>query len=105
MECSRVMYIDELRNYVSKLFENATEKSVIEQAAVVSSKIDELASQQKKQEEEYNKLLKDYKEVVIHSSFKPLNSSDEGAKLPNAKSSNLNDIFDDALNKFMQENK
>lgn len=63
--------LDELRNYVANLFEKATEKDVIEKAAIVSNKIDEISEEQKTSEENYNKLLKDYKDVVLHSSFKP----------------------------------
>lgn len=71
--------LEELKNYVSQLFDKATEKDVIEKAAVVSSKIDEIAAEQKSAEENYNQLLKDYKDVVLHSSFKPLNDRDTGA--------------------------
>lgn len=94
--------LEELRDYVSKLFESATEKGIIEQAAVVSSKIDEIASEQKKQEDDYSALLKDYKDVVIHSSFKPLDKSDTGAKLPSAGYQSLDNIFDDAITKAME---
>ena len=97
--------LDELKDYVSKLFENATEKDIIEKAAVVSSKIDEIASEQTKQQEEYNSLLKDYKEVVIHSSFKPANNADKGADIPSANSANLDSIIADALKKAMEKNK
>ena len=95
--------LDELKEYVTKLFENATEKSVIENAAVVSNKIDEIAQEQKRAQEDYNSLLKDYKEVVIHSSFKPANSADKGADIPNASSVNLDSIIADALKKAMEE--
>lgn len=97
--------LEELRDYVSKLFESATEKGIIEQAAVVSSKIDEIASEQKKQEDDYNALLKDYKDVVIHSSFKPLDKSDKGAALPAPSHQSFDSIFDDALSKWKEENK
>lgn len=97
--------LEELKQYVSKLFESATEKSIIEQSAVVSSKIDEIASEQKKQEDDYNALLKDYKDVVIHSSFKPLDKSDTGAKLPSAGYQSLDNIFDDAIKHAMEDNK
>lgn len=64
-------YIDELRKRVNSLFENATEKEIIEQAAIVSNQIDKIEEEQKTSQENYNKLLKDYKDVVLHSSFKP----------------------------------
>lgn len=95
--------LDELRDYVSKLFEKATEKETIERVAVVTSKIDEIEADTKASQDEYNKLLKDYKDVVIHSSFKPLNNSDRGADIPNANASNINDIFDAALKNAMEQ--
>lgn len=94
--------LDELRQYVTKLFENATAKETIEQAAVVSSKIDEIEADAKASEEDYNKLLKDYKDVVIHSSFKPLNNSDKGADSP-ITSFNADNAFEDALKSVMEQ--
>lgn len=72
---------EELRNYISQLFQASTDKAVIEKAAVVNNKIDELEAENKASQESYNKLLNDYKDVVLHSSFKPVNQSDKGADL------------------------
>lgn len=94
--------LDELREHVAKLFANATDKSVIEQAAVVSNKIDEIAVEQKQQTDDYSKLLNDYKDVVIHSSFKPLNSSDKGADIP-MTSFNETEAFESALKSVMEK--
>lgn len=74
---------DELRNFVSKLFEQATDKHIIEQVGAVTSKIDEIEQEQTAKQEEYNTLLKDYKDVVVHQSFKP-NKAETGATIPNA---------------------
>lgn len=95
--------LEELKDYVRKLFEKATEKDIIAKAAVVSSKIDEIAARQKQQEDEYNSLLKDYKEVVIHSSFKPANKADKGADIPSAGHQTLDNIFDDAIKHAMEK--
>ena len=94
------MKLDELKEQISRLFENATEKGIIEQAAVVSSKIDEIASEQKRQEEEYKSLLKDYKEVVIHSSFKPKQYGDTGADIPVAVW-DADKAFDEAIKSYL----
>ena len=72
---------EELRNYISQLFQASTDKAVIEKAAVVNNKIDELEAENKASQESYDKLLKDYKDVVLHSSFKPVNQTDKGADL------------------------
>ena len=72
---------EELRNYISQLFQASTDKTVIEKAAVVNNKIDELEAENKASKESYDKLLNDYKDVVLHSSFKPVNQADTGADL------------------------
>ena len=72
---------EELRNYISQLFQASTDKTVIEKAAVVNNKIDELEAENKASKESYDKLLNDYKDVVLHSSFKPVNQADKGADL------------------------
>lgn len=72
---------EELRNYISDLFKASTDKTVIEKAAVVTNKIDEIEAENKASQESYNKLLNDYKDVVLHSSFKPANQADKGADL------------------------
>lgn len=89
--------INELRDYISKLFEAATDKNAIEKAAVVSSKIDEIEAEQKASNESYEKLLKDYKDVVLHSSFKPLNSEDKGADGPSAQNFDANKMFEEVI--------
>lgn len=63
--------LDELRNYVAKLFENATDADIIKSVGAVTSKIDEISAEHEQKDKEYNDLLKDYKDVVIHSVVKP----------------------------------
>lgn len=87
--------LDELRNYVAKLFENATDQETIKQVGAVSSKIDEIASEQEKQENDYKSLLNDYKDVVIHQSYKPNKGSGDMADAPTAF--NAEDAFFKAI--------
>lgn len=94
--------LEDLRNYVSNLFESATEKDIIEKAAVVSSKIDEIEADTKASQDDYNKLLKDYKEVVIHSSFKPSSQHDTGADCPNTFFDE-NKSFEEALKSVLDK--
>lgn len=94
--------LDDLRNYVAKLFENATDKSVIEQSAVVSSKIDEIVAEQEQQTKNYNELLHDYKEVIVHSSFKP-QRNDVGAENPSTVPFDASKTFEDAINAVMDK--
>lgn len=97
--------LDELREYVSKLFEAATDKAAIENAAVVSSKIDEIEAEQKASKDDYEKLLKDYKDVVLHSSFKPLNREDKGADSPSVPFFDSNKAFEEAIAGQLKQSK
>lgn len=90
----------ELRNMISQLFEAATDKETISKVGAVSSKIDEIEAEQTASQESYQSLLKDYKDVVIHSSFKPLNNSDKGADGP-ITSFDPNEAFEAALKSVM----
>lgn len=95
---------EELRNYISQLFQASTDKAVIEKAAVVNNKIDELEAENKASQESYNKLLNDYKDVVLHSSFKPVNQADKGADL-SSTSFDPEKQLKAALESVLKENK
>ena len=75
--------LEELRNHVAELFKNATEPDIIKQSAVVEQKIKEAEEEQIKLEGDYKKLLGDYKDVVLHTSFKP-NTQDQSGGVPGA---------------------
>lgn len=85
--------LDELREHVAKLFDAATDKTTIEKCAVVKKTIDEIEAEQKKANDDYQSLLKDYKDVVVHSSYKP--SSQVEAKTGEPKSFDSNATFND----------
>lgn len=95
---------EELRNYISQLFQASTDKTVIEKAAVVNNKIDELEAENKASKESYDKLLNDYKDVVLHSSFKPVNQSDKGADLSSTSFDPAKQL-QAALESVLKENK
>lgn len=71
--------LEELRNFVAELFSTATDKTTIEKSAIVNQKIDEAAAEQTKLSEDYQSLLKDYKDVVLHTSFKPQSGENTNA--------------------------
>ena len=73
--------ITELRNLVADLFSAATDKTTIEKSAIFNQKLNELEADKQKSDEEYQTLLKDYKDVVLHTSFKD-NHVDNG--VPNS---------------------
>lgn len=95
-------FTSELRQLISQLFDAAADKETIQKAAVVSSKIDEIEAEQKASKENYDALLKDYKDVVLHTSFKPLNASDKGADGPTA-SLDPNQAFEETLKQAMNQ--
>lgn len=93
--------LDDLRKYMSDLFAAAEDKDTVSKFAVVTKQIDEIEAETKASQENYKKLLDDYKDVVIHSSSKPLNSSDKGAAQPNG-SFDADKVFMEALNSVIQ---
>lgn len=62
--------LEELRNTIAKMFENAEEKEQIEQLARVNNSITEVEQEQKQLVEKNAELIKSYKELVKHTSFK-----------------------------------
>lgn len=62
--------LEELRNTIAKMFENAKEKEQIEQLARVNNSIAEVEQEQKQLIEKNAELIKSYKELVKHTSFK-----------------------------------
>ena len=73
--------LEELKQFVAQLFDTATDKTVIEKSAVVNQKIEEIQQEQNKKDQEYRELLKDYKDAIIHTSFKP-NPGDNSGGVP-----------------------
>ena len=70
--------LEELKKYVADLFGAATDKTTIEKSAVVNQKIEEIEAEQKQLSSDYQALLKDYKDVVLHASFKPIDDNTGG---------------------------
>lgn len=86
--------LDELRQQVSDLFKNATEKEVIEKAAVVSNTIDAAQAEEKVLIDKNADLMKSYKDLVLHTSFKDAPAS-EDKPIPQAPS------FEDMLSNYV----
>lgn len=64
------MKLDELKKLVADAFESATEKTIIEKAAVINSKIEEVEAEQNELIDKNAELLKSYKDVVLHTNVK-----------------------------------
>lgn len=75
--------LDELKKMVANLFSAATDKTTIEKSAVVSQKFDEVAQEEQALLEKNSELLKSYKDVVLHTSFKDDSHVDAAAPIAN----------------------
>ena len=63
--------LEELKEMVADLFEQATDTTTIQKSAVVGAKIDEIAKEEQELVDKHAELIKEYRQAVIHSSFKP----------------------------------
>ena len=88
--------LDELRQQVSELFKNATEKEVIEKAAVVSNTIDAAQAEEKALIDKNADLMKSYKDLVLHTSFK---DAPQAADNPAAAAPSFDDMLKDFVSK------
>ena len=87
--------LEELRQMVSELFAEADKKEVIEKAALVSNKIDEAEQERDLLISKNGELLKSYKDLILHTSFK------EAPSASNTPASSGTVSFDDMLAKFL----
>lgn len=62
--------LEQLKATVAQLFENATEKEDIEKLAKVNNSISEVEAEQKELTDKNAELIKSYKELIKHTSFK-----------------------------------
>ena len=62
--------IEALRNVVAAMFEHATEKEQIENLAKINNSIDEVEQENKDLTDKNAELIKSYKELIKHTSFK-----------------------------------
>lgn len=93
--------LEELKNYVADLFSAATDKTVIEKSAIVSHKIEEIEQEQTQLSSDYQKLLSDYKDAVLHTSFAPKSATDNTGGIPGSfdPEAAFQKFFIDAANK------
>lgn len=91
--------LEELRQMVAGMFENATEKEDIEKLAKVNNSISEVEKEQKELTEKNAELIKSYKELVKHTSFKEQPKAVETQPTGQAPS------LEEALEKFLASKK
>ena len=90
--------IEELRSVVAAMFANATEKEQIENLAKLNNSIDAVAEENKELTDKNADLIKSYKELVKHTSFK------EEPKLETQPSGMGAPSLEESLAKFLASN-
>lgn len=90
--------LEELRQIVKEQFDKAETKEQIDCFAAIKSKFDEVSEEQEEIERQNAELIKSYKDLVQHTSFKP-----EKEPIDTIDSQPVS--FEDALNNFLKEKK
>lgn len=90
--------LDELRNLVAEMFKEAEDKAAIEQSIAINNSIKAVEEEQSQLVEKNAELLKSYKDLVMHTSFK-----DETK--PTDPVAPVAPTFEEALQTFMKNNK
>lgn len=62
--------LEQLKSLVAEMFNKVENKSDIEALSAIKSACDDVEAEHNKLQEENKELLKDYKELVVHTSFK-----------------------------------
>lgn len=90
-------YLEELKKTIEQMFEHAESKEAIEQSTTLKSQIEGVEQEQNALLEKNAELIKSYKELVKHTSFKqqPENVL-ENSKMAAAS-------FDEQLDRFIQQ--
>ena len=71
--------IQEMKENLSKLLDSTEDKQYIEQIGAMSSIVDRLEVEHNTLQEENKQLIKDYKELIKHTSFAPTGIEQEVA--------------------------
>lgn len=91
--------LEQLRQIVATAFENAVEKEDIETLATINNAIDEVNNEEQSLIDKNAELIKSYKDLVKHTSFKDNKLPEDTVSGGNAPS------FEEALQTFMSNNK
>lgn len=92
--------LEELKNLVAGMFENATDKSSIENLAKLNNTISEVEAEQASLVDKNAELIKSYKDLVKHTSFNDAKTIEQ-AKTQVSKPVS----FEDALRNFIANKK
>jgi len=92
--------LTQLRNMVASMFENAQEKEQIEKLAQINNAIDEVEHEHEELTTKNGELIKSYKELIKHTSFKEKPDVD---KHPTAVPPSLEDSLKEFLASHPEE--
>ena len=92
--------LNQLKTLVADMFKDAEDKESIDKLAKVNNAIDDVAQEQDTLVAKHSELLASYKDAILHSSFK--DDKEPGDAVPGNVSM---PSFEDALDKFMNNNK
>lgn len=91
--------LETLKNLVAEWFEQAENKSDIEKLSALKKACDDVEVEQNKLQADNKELLKDYKDLVTHTSFNDQHNKPQDTISGGAVS------FEEALQEFMSKNK
>lgn len=92
--------LEELRKLVAEMFEKSTNKEDIEALSAIKTACDGVEAEHNKLQEENKELLKDYKTLITHTSFKDKPGLQETIS---GTGNTLDDALQIAINEFKKK--
>lgn len=85
--------LEQLREAVKKAFEGATDKQLIDTFSNINSLVDGVQKEQEALESKDAELIKSYKDIIAHTSFKPAQSDPVPDQVQTHEMPNVEDFF------------
>lgn len=85
--------LEQLREAVKKAFEGATDKQLIDTFSNINSLVDGVEKEQEALESKDAELIKSYKDIIAHTSFKPAQSDPVPDQVQTHEMPNVEDFF------------
>lgn len=83
--------INDLKNQLKAMLEKTEDKEGIEQIGALNSLVDKIEAEHTKLQNENKDLIKDYKELIKHTSFQP--NGNETQEVPETKEISFGDFL------------
>ena len=85
--------LEQLREAVKKAFDGATDKQLIDTFSNINSLVDGVQKEQEALESKDAELIKSYKDIIAHTSFKPAQSDPVPDQVQTHEMPNVEDFF------------